>query len=209
MNAWLELVIKVSSMGLNFKKWLIQNGFISQWSVDGTTAVETGESKMEFAPLPLEKQIKGVNQNWLNWPLALFQVVGPHLHKTYHHQQISVAPLYIFTTCSIAKKQITGNEKNFWNCLDVLETWEGQNIFSVKWQKTNKNKKIKNKKKKTIDPHKGSRTKKEKGKDSENLQDMYKNHQGLQQKKRRNLQNILSVGYSNYSWYLPDISRKT
>ena len=39
------------------------------------------ESKMEFAPLPLEKQIKGVNQNWLNSQFALFQVVGPHLHK--------------------------------------------------------------------------------------------------------------------------------
>ena len=39
--------------------------FISQWSVDGNTytAVETDESKMKFAPLPLEKQIKGVNQN--------------------------------------------------------------------------------------------------------------------------------------------------
>ena len=36
---------------------------MSQWSVDGTTAVATDESKMEFAPLPLEKQIKGVNQN--------------------------------------------------------------------------------------------------------------------------------------------------
>ena len=60
-----------------------------------------------------------------------------------------------------------------------------------------------------------SRAKKEeKGKDNENVQDMCKNHQGLQQekkkkkKKKRNLQNILSVGYSNYSWYLPDITRK-
>ena len=44
-------------------------------------AVETDESRMEFNPLPLEKQIKGVNQNWLNWPFALFQVVDPHLHK--------------------------------------------------------------------------------------------------------------------------------
>ena len=82
MNAWLEMVVKVNSMGRNFKKWLIKNGFILQWSVDGTTAVETDESKMEFAPLPLEKkQIKGVNQNWLNWLFALFQVVGPHLRK--------------------------------------------------------------------------------------------------------------------------------
>ena len=63
MNAWLELVVKVNSMGRYFKKWLIFNGFISQWSVDGITAVETDESKMEFAPLPLEKQIKSVNQN--------------------------------------------------------------------------------------------------------------------------------------------------
>ena len=63
MNAWLELVVKVNSIERCFKKWLILNGFISQWSVDGTTVVETDESKMEFAPLPLEKQIKGVNQN--------------------------------------------------------------------------------------------------------------------------------------------------
>ena len=55
MNVWLELVVKVNSMGRYFKKWLIENGFISQWSVDGTTAVETDESKMEFALLPLEK----------------------------------------------------------------------------------------------------------------------------------------------------------
>ena len=41
--------------------------------------------------------------------------------------------------------------------------------------------------------------KEEKGTNNENLQDMCKNHQGLQQKKRRNLQNILSVGFSNYS----------
>ena len=46
-----------------------------------TMAVEADKSKMEFAPLPLEKQIKGVNQNWLNWPLALFQVVPPHSNK--------------------------------------------------------------------------------------------------------------------------------
>ena len=40
------------------------------------------------------------------------------------------------------------------------------------------------KKKKNTDPHKESRAKKEeKGKDNENLQDMCKNHQGLQQKK--------------------------
>ena len=35
-------------------------------------------------------------------------------------------------------------------------------------------------------------------KDNENLKDMCKSHKGLQQKKR-NLQNILSVGHSNYS----------
>ena len=52
---------------------------------------------------------------------------------------------------------------------DVLETWECQNIISVKWQKL-------------TDPHKESRAKtEEKGKDNENLQD--KNHQGLRQKK--------------------------
>ena len=52
----------------------------------------------------------------------------------------------------------------------------------------------------------------EKGKDNENLQDMCKNSQGLQQKEEGILQNISyisSVGYSNYSWYLPDITRKT
>ena len=84
MNAWLELVVKVNSMGRYFKKWLIFNsfsGFNSQWSVDGTTAVETDESKMEFAPLSLEKQIKSVNHDWLNWPIELFQVVDPHLHN--------------------------------------------------------------------------------------------------------------------------------
>ena len=45
----------------------------------------------------------------------------------------------------------------------VLETWEGQNIFSVKWQK-------KKKKKKKTDPHKEICAKKEeKGKDNENF----------------------------------------
>ena len=74
---------------------------ISWWDQD--------ESKMEFAPLPLEKQIKGVNQKWLNWSVALFQVVAPHLHKTYHQQQISVAPWSISTTRSIDEKRITGH----------------------------------------------------------------------------------------------------
>ena len=47
---------------------------------------------------------------------------------------------------------------------------------------TNKQNKTKQK---TTDPHKESRAKKEeKGKDNENLQDMCKNHQGLQQKKK-------------------------
>ena len=58
---------------INLKRW--------QWSFDGATAVETDEFRMEFAPLPLEKHIKGVNQNWLNWLFALFQVVGTHLYK--------------------------------------------------------------------------------------------------------------------------------
>ena len=49
----------------------------------------------------------------------------------------------------------------------------------------------KKKKKKTTDPHKESRAKKEeKGKDSENLQDMCKNHQGLQQKKKKGIYKI-------------------
>ena len=61
-------------------------------------------------------------------------------------------------------------------------------------------KKKKKKKKKPTDPHKESRAEKEKkGKDNENLQDMCKNHQGLQQEKITNLQNTLSAGYSNYS----------
>ena len=98
---------------INLKRFFF---FFSQWSVDGTTVVETDESRMEFAPLPLEKQIKGVNQNWLNWLLTLFQLVITICIKTYHQQQISVAPLSIFTTRSIAEKGITGNEKNFWNC---------------------------------------------------------------------------------------------
>ena len=63
-------------------------------------------------------------------------------------------------------------------------------------------------KKKTTDPYKDSRAKKEEGKDNENLQDMCKNHQGLQQKKE-GICKMLSVGYSNYSWYFPDITRKS
>ena len=39
--------------------------YVTVISLYGTTAVEIDESKMEFAPLPLEKQIKSVNQNWL------------------------------------------------------------------------------------------------------------------------------------------------
>ena len=105
MNGWLELVVKVNSMGRNFKKWLILNGFISQWSVDGTTAVETDESKMEFAPLPLEKQIKSVNKTWLNWPFALFQVVVPVCIKTYHQQQISVAPFPYLPPVALLKNE--------------------------------------------------------------------------------------------------------
>ena len=59
---------------------------------------------------------------------------------------------------------------------------------------------------KTTDPHKESKAKtEEKGRDNENLQDMCKNHWdsvtwnicgGLATEKRKNLQSILSVGYS-------------
>ena len=49
-----------------------------------------------------------------------------------------------------------------------------------------KKKKKKKKKTTTTDPHKESRAKKgEKGKNNENLQDMCKNHQGLQQGKKK------------------------
>ena len=61
---------------------------------------------------------------------------------------------------------------------DVLETWAGQNIFSLKWQK----KKKKKKKKKTY-PHKESRAKKEE-KGKENFQDMCKNCRACNRKKR-------------------------
>ena len=48
---------------------------------------------------------------------------------------------------------------------DILETWKGQNIFSVKWQKW------------LILIKKSELKKKENGKDNGNLQDMCKNHQ--------------------------------
>ena len=73
---------------------------------------------------------------------------------------------------------------------DVLETWEGQNIFSVKWQ-NNKNKNKTKQTKNPTDPHKESRAKKEKGKDHEHLQDMCKNHQGLQHKKKELAKRII------------------
>ena len=64
-----ECIVRIGGQskqyGAELQEMLNLNGFISQWSVDGTTAVETDQSKMEFAPVPLEKQIKGVNQNWL------------------------------------------------------------------------------------------------------------------------------------------------
>ena len=128
---------------------------------------------MEFAPLPLEKQIKGVNQNWLNWPFTLFQVVGPHLHKN-----VSLSHHYLihFSTRSIAEKRITGNEKTFRNCFGCSGDLGGSKYLLSQMTKK--------KKKKKTDPHKESRAKKRrKGKDNENLQDMCKNHQGLQQKK--------------------------
>ena len=78
---------------------------------------------------------------------------------------------------------------------DVLETWEGQNIFSVKWQK-------KKKTPKKTDPQKESRAKKEeKGKDNENLQDICKNHQGLQQKK----EGICKIYYLWVTVITPDV----
>ena len=55
-----------------------------------------------------------------------------------------------------------------------------------KKKKKSKTKKKQTNKKKKTDPHKESRAKKEeKGKDNENLQDMCKNHQGLQQEKKK------------------------
>ena len=129
---------------------------ISWW----TTAVETDESKMEFAPLPLEKQIKGVNpvaapeifcgehrggkmrfwggknpkmayfghfssdggqvggrasdwgenaphaptpwcrhcvnQKWLNWLFAFFQVVDSHLHKIVSPTNIGCSLIHFY-----------------------------------------------------------------------------------------------------------------
>ena len=62
--------------------------------------------------------------------------------------------------------------------------------------------KKKKKNKKTTDPHKESRAKKEeKGKDNENLQDMCKNHQGLQQKK----EGICKIYYLWVTVITPDI----
>ena len=128
--------------------------------------------------------------------------------ETYHQQQLSVAPLSIFTIRSIAEKRITGNEKNFWNCLDVLKTWEGQNIFSVKWQKKQnktkqnkktkkqkqkKNKKKKKKKNRLILIKKAELKKKKTVKDNENLQDMCKNHQGLPCNRKKK-------EFANYLW---------
>ena len=174
---------------------------------------------MEFAPLPLEKQIKGVNQNWLNWPLATshcFKWWVPICTENVSPTTNISCSLIHFTTRSIAEKQVTGNEKNFWNCFGCSGDLGGSKYLLSQMTKnkqtnkqTEKNNKNKNKnKKRPTDPHKESRAKKEKGNCNKNLQDMCKNHQGLQQKKKRNLQNILSVGYSNYSWYLPDITRK-
>ena len=116
-------------------------------------------------------------------------------------------PTRYATARNIAEKQITGNEKDFLKVfLDVLETWEGQNIFSVKWQKwliLIKKSELKQKKKvRTIKICKTCvRT-------TRTL--WHEMHvEGLQQKKKKNLLHILSVGYSNYSWYLPDMTRKT
>ena len=65
---------------------------------------------------------------------------------------------------------------------DVLETWE----VKISSQSNEKKKK---KKKNPIDPQRKQSYKRrsEKGQGNENLQDMCKNHQGLQQEKRRNL----------------------
>ena len=41
--------------GAELQEMINLKRFYLTWSVDGTTAVETDESKMEFAPLPLEK----------------------------------------------------------------------------------------------------------------------------------------------------------
>ena len=80
------------------------------------------------------------------------------------------------------------------NVPDVLDTWEDYLLSQMT---------------KTTDPHIKSRAKTdEKCKNNENLQDMCKNHRhsvtlntrgGRVTEKRRNLQNILSVSYGNYS----------
>ena len=71
-----------------------------------------------------------------------------------------------------------------------------------KKKKTNKQTNKKTKQKKTTDPHKESRAKKEeKSKDNENLQDMCKNHQGLQQKK----EGICKIYYLRVTVITPDI----
>ena len=89
----------------------------------------------------------------------------------YHQQQISVAPWSNFTTRSITEKQITGNEKNlFWRLGRVKIS-----------SQSNDKKKKKKKKTRLILIKKAELKNEEKGKDNENLQDMCKNHQGLQQ----------------------------
>ena len=93
---------------------IIKNGFISQWSVDGATVVETDESKIWNSLLCL---LKNKLKVWIRTSLIdrshCFKWWIPICIKTYHQQQISVAPWSTFTTRSIAEKQITGNKKNF------------------------------------------------------------------------------------------------
>ena len=135
---------------------------------------------MEFAPLPLEKQIKGVNQNWLNWPFALFQVLGPYLHKNASPTtNISCSLIHFYHPKHCRKT-------NSWQWEEFLKQ-----LFRMFWRlgrvkissqsndkKQNKTKQNKTKQKWLIIIKKEELQKEEKGKDNENLQDMCKNHHG-------------------------------
>ena len=114
MNAWLELVVKVNSMGRYFKKLINLKRFyftVTSWWDHGCRNRWIYDGIRFFASW--KKQIKGVNQNWLIGRSHCFKWWFPICLKTYHQKQISVAPWSIFTTRSSAEKQITGNEKNF------------------------------------------------------------------------------------------------
>ena len=118
---------------------------------------------MEFAPLPLEKQIKGVNQNWLNCPFALFQVVGPHLHKNVSpttNISCSLIHLIHFYHPKHCWKRITGNEKNLWNCFWCSGDLGGSKYLLSQMTKKKKKKRLILIKKAGLKKKKNVRTKK-------------------------------------------------